>query len=341
MFPIWILGFIIGIVSISIKVLGTILQKISHKKEDNKHYIFNIVWISGVLMSLGGSILDLVALAFAPQTLIASLGGLTIVVNVLFARLLLNEILILQQYITTFIIFLGTTITVIYSPKVESNNNYDTIKGHYESLTFLIYITLVIFILIICRIIIYIFRKKEINKTIIGILIPITSGIIAAQNMFFGKTFTTLIRFSIENDNEIVYEDYLFYCSFMFMLLATFLYLKWLNQGLKNYQATLIVPINKSLWIIVSILSAILVLGENFQKVKEQSNDDSDDNNDFNDTDGNRILFIIGVTIIIIGLIKHSYLEKKETTEKEIEEEYQEDENIEEVISSSIININT
>ncbi|KDO16148.1 hypothetical protein SPRG_18317, partial [Saprolegnia parasitica CBS 223.65] len=87
------LGATIAIAAAIGSNLGVNVQKRSHMQEDErpKHlqrpYTKRPVWWLGMFLVVFGSLGDLFALGFAPQTLVASLGGgSTIVANVLIAR---------------------------------------------------------------------------------------------------------------------------------------------------------------------------------------------------------------------------------------------------------------
>ena len=197
MFPLWIFGVIIGVFSIFIKVMGTVIQKISHKKKGGKKFCKNIYWVGGFTLTVSGSFIDLAALALAPQSLIASLGGLTLVANVIIARIVLDEVLKKKQYITTAVILLGTTFTVLFAPKIEKEQTIEDVKDMYESGRFFLYIGLVGSIILIIRWTNWYYDKREGSfEKIRSILVPISSGMIAAQNMFFGKIMMTLVRYA-------------------------------------------------------------------------------------------------------------------------------------------------
>ena len=302
----WFYGLILGSFSIFIKVLGTNLQKLSHRNEE-RSYCRNIHWVSGMSLTVIGSLLDMGALALAPQSMIASLGGLTLVMNIGVAKLLLGETMRKIQYLTTLVIIIGTTLTVIYAPRREEENNIDSIKKMYESINFIIYIITIASIISIIRIFNYIFEKTETHNRVRSIIMPMSSGIIAAQNMFFGKTFGKLVVFSVENNTLEIFSEYIIYINIICLVFTLISHVKWLNESLKEFNSTLVVPINKSAWIVISILSGILVMGEGFALDNDESNPEVNV--------GIKIGFTSGIILIIVGLIFHSYFEKEETND--------------------------
>ena len=225
--------------------------------------------------------------------MVASLGGLTLLVNIVVARIMLGETLAKRQYFTTGIILIGTILTVVYSPKKESIQDIAEIKQMFESINFIIYISLVAIILILIRTYNYFTKGDDTKKGIRGLILPISSGIIAAQNVLFGKSFSKLILFSIENKTTSVFKDYVIYLTFVCLAFSIFTNIKWFNNILKQFKSTLVVPINKSLWIITSIVGGLLVMGEKVDKLS-------------------LVGFLIGILLIVFGLVFHAKFEPKE-----------------------------
>lgn len=298
----WYFGLAIAAFAIFIKVLGINLQKFSHDNNDGSgSYCKSVVWMIGASCTVIGALLDLVALSLAPQSMVASLGGLTLIVNIVVARIMLQETLAKRQYFTTGIILIGTVLTVVYSPKKESIQDIDEIKKMFESINFIIYISLVTIILILIRTYNYFTKGDDTKKGIRGLILPISSGIIAAQNVLFGKSFSKLILFSIENKTASVLKDYVIYLTFACLAFSIFTNIKWFNNILKQFKSTLVVPINKSIWIITSIVGGLLVMDEEIEQLS-------------------LVGFLIGIILIVLGLIFHAKFEPKEdfTIDQEI-----------------------
>lgn len=93
----WWLGVILSIVGSICSNMGVNLQKYSFMREAKRRvthkrsYVRQPLWVVGLLLVVGGSGLDFVALGFLPQSLAAPVGGSTMVANVAFASLFLKE----------------------------------------------------------------------------------------------------------------------------------------------------------------------------------------------------------------------------------------------------------
>lgn len=94
----WI-GLGIVIASAIASNLGVNVQKLSHLNEARlqtsniRTYFTRPLWIIGMFLIILGAIGDVGALGFAPQALVASVGGgCTVLVNVFFAHLWLGQV---------------------------------------------------------------------------------------------------------------------------------------------------------------------------------------------------------------------------------------------------------
>ncbi|OQR83833.1 hypothetical protein ACHHYP_14242 [Achlya hypogyna] len=116
------LGATIAIAAAIGSNLGVNVQKRSHDQEDArpKHlqrpYTKRPVWWLGMFLVVFGSLGDLFALGFAPQTLVASLGGgSTIVANVLIARFWLKQQLYFTDMIGVALVSTGVVVLALSS----------------------------------------------------------------------------------------------------------------------------------------------------------------------------------------------------------------------------------
>jgi len=102
--------------------LGVTLQKLDHlrhaQEPDSVRNLYHkrALWRVGLGLVIFGSIADLAALSFGPQSLIAPLGSLTLVSNIIFAPLLLHEYVTTKALIATGGIVIGSAVAVAFAP---------------------------------------------------------------------------------------------------------------------------------------------------------------------------------------------------------------------------------
>ena len=118
----WIAGFSIALAFSFLAALGLNLQKLSMNKEKGmpvhmrRPPIKQPLWVIGLTLITSGSLLDFVAFGMAPQSLLAPLGALSLVWNLIIAPLFHSEKLTQQNMTATGIICFGTIMTVIAAP---------------------------------------------------------------------------------------------------------------------------------------------------------------------------------------------------------------------------------
>jgi len=80
-----------------------------------KPYYFQFLWWGGFWLIIAGTLGDVVALAFAAQSLIAPLAGLTLVFNIMITPCFLKEEITTNDMVATVVIFVGCTLAVAFS----------------------------------------------------------------------------------------------------------------------------------------------------------------------------------------------------------------------------------
>jgi hypothetical protein len=80
------------------------------------------VWVIGTTIFITGSLLNFVAFAFAPQSILASLEGIQFVTNVAFGRCILGSHISVMMYTGTFMTIIGVMVTVLSASVVGTLN---------------------------------------------------------------------------------------------------------------------------------------------------------------------------------------------------------------------------
>ena len=99
----------------------------------------NPTWLLGLLLQVVGAILDFIALGYAPQSVVAPLGSLTLVVNVFLAPCMHKERPSLKTLGATLVIIAGAVTTVASSPKKDKVEGMAALLDLFDSASFLVY----------------------------------------------------------------------------------------------------------------------------------------------------------------------------------------------------------
>jgi drug/metabolite transporter (DMT)-like permease len=112
------------------------------------NYATNPLWMSGMAMVIVGSVCDLVSFGFAPMSLLAPLGAMTLVINMFIAPCFLNESLSKRDVVFTLIIVVGTVVCVCFGSKDEQSMSIDYLLDLYSHTPFIIFAVVTIFVLL-------------------------------------------------------------------------------------------------------------------------------------------------------------------------------------------------
>ena len=146
----WIAGFSIGLAFSFLAALGLNLQKLSMNREAKKPKckrrptIRQPLWVIGLSLITSGSLLDFVAFGMAPQSLLAPLGALSLVWNLLIAPLFNKEKLTRQNLVATAIIVFGTLLTVIFASHTTPTYTLEDLTALYYQPVMIVYMVCIV-----------------------------------------------------------------------------------------------------------------------------------------------------------------------------------------------------
>lgn len=138
------IGGAIAVVAALASIFGVNLQKYSHDKEElranPRPYHLRPIWWVGMVCVVAASLGDFFALGFAPQTLVASLGGgSTILGNCLMSRFWLKQSLYITDITGVALVTVGVVILAAASEEEEGHYKMDQIYKLMEAAPFILY----------------------------------------------------------------------------------------------------------------------------------------------------------------------------------------------------------
>uniref|UniRef100_M4B8D3 Magnesium transporter n=1 Tax=Hyaloperonospora arabidopsidis (strain Emoy2) TaxID=559515 RepID=M4B8D3_HYAAE len=139
------IGGAIAILSAFLSIFGVNLQKYSHDKEElravPRPYTMRPIWWVGMICVVAASLGDFLALGFAPQTLVASLGGgSTILGNCLMSHFWLQQSLYLTDIVGVAVVSLGVIVLAAASEEDEGHYEMDQVYELMAAPPFILYV---------------------------------------------------------------------------------------------------------------------------------------------------------------------------------------------------------
>lgn len=270
--------------------IGLNLQKVAHAKLQVKHadgetgevtcsiYLKSQLWIFGLLLVIAASVLDFVALGFAPQTIIAPLGALNLMLNIVVIPLMQGVFPTWKDACGMMVAFAGAVICVIFASHSDDQfHELSDVFAVYGTPNFWIYA-------IVCTVWgligYYFIIKYDRIRTEVGasneaymkhqkchrFLLASNAGMVGAQSVLFAKSTATLFMIMVRPDkggyDGEMFRHFQTYLIVGMMFVTIVLQLKWLNDGLQRFSSMYTVPVFQAFWIIVSVAGGMICYSE-------------------------------------------------------------------------------
>lgn len=315
-------------IGISLSITGSLfstvslaLQRLSHQKNEaleiserlpaNRQRL-NII---GIIFLFFGSLVDCAALGFAPATIISCMGSLTLVLNMILAPLLINEDVYLRDVAVNGLVIVGTLISVWFGPHETPAYDLDDLMRLVQEPTFIMYQSL-FGMWVLSLVVVWMDLREDVDRPhylaslelltrrhLLRFSYPAIAGSIGGITAAYAKASIELIKTSILGENQFGFAGT--YIIIGIMILSVTLQIKFLNAGLKRYEAMYVVPVYQVFWIISGILAGMFYFHE-IQGLSE----------------GQVRLFSLGAGISITGIFLHSkrsHHDNNEVIKKDVE----------------------
>ncbi|WOL12601.1 putative magnesium transporter NIPA8 [Canna indica] len=279
----WVVGAFINIIgSIAIN-FGTNLLKLGHDERERHSMLLNDgtnsklnvksiihfqTWRIGILLFAFGNCLNFVSFAYAAQSILAALGSIQFVSNIVFAYFVLSKTVSIKVMVaTTFIVF-GNIFLVSFGNHQSPVYTPEELIAKYTSLVFLLYCLTLLLVVCINQ---YIYRRGEAYLavshydspywcTLLPFSYATVSGAVGSCSVLFAKSLSNMLRLTMSSNYQ--FHSWFTYCMlFLFFSTAGF-WMARLNEGLALFDAILIVPMFQIAWTFFSICTGFIYFQE-------------------------------------------------------------------------------
>ena len=253
------------------------------------------LWRIGLSLVVLGSIADFIALIFAAQSIIAPLGSLTLVSNTVLAPLLLRETVTPLDVLATIAIVLGSSLSVACADHRDRLYSSDELFSLFLRPRFLVYALLVC--AAVCALYSAIQHVQRIQAEAPAVVYrtyrrhhrfcyAALAGIVGAQSVLLAKCVGTLLVATVSGDS-VLFFHWQSYAIFLLLTLAVVVQIHYLNEGLRQFTSTYIIPVYQSFWILTSTVSGLVFFTE-YRGVFDEA--------------GTGVGFPVGVLITVAGV---------------------------------------
>ncbi|XP_075405563.1 NIPA-like protein 2 [Tenrec ecaudatus] len=241
------------VISISLNI-----QKYSHlqlaHQESPRPLLKSVSWWGGVLLMAVGETGNFAAYGFAPITLIAPLGCMSVTGSAVISVIFLKENLRASDLLGMTLAFAGTYLLVNFAPNITQANSARTIQYFFVGWQFMIYVILEI--LLFC-VLLYFHKRKGIEH--IAILLSL-AALLASLTVISVKAVSSMITFSVTDNTQLTYP--IFYIMCIIMIASCVFQVKFLNQATKLYDTATVVPVNHVFFTTSAVIAGIIFYQE-------------------------------------------------------------------------------
>ncbi|KAK3577931.1 hypothetical protein CHS0354_034569 [Potamilus streckersoni] len=234
------------------------LQKYTHIKNEQReqpiHYTRNPLWWFGLSLMVFGEVGNFSAYGFAPASLVAPLGTTTVVANMFLAAIFLKEKIKAEHLFGSALAIIGAFLLVTFSSKTETALTGSQIYENLSQVSFIVYICIEGLMLIVLFILLYRFKKKLV---VVYLLIV---SIIASFTVISAKAVSSMLQLTMAGKAQ--WYSPMLYVMAAVLGITAIIQVKYLNQAMKNFDSTVVVPTNFVFFTMSAIMAGIIFYKE-------------------------------------------------------------------------------
>ncbi|XP_076004605.1 NIPA-like protein 2 isoform X3 [Genypterus blacodes] len=240
---IYLLGIIVSICGNVLISISLNIQKYAHVRQSqcgSKPYYTSVLWWSGVVLMGVGELGNFAAYGFAPASLIAPLGSVSVIASAVISVVFLKETVRASDIVGGTLAVTGTYLLVTFAPHTSTH-----ITAH-----------LFIEVALFCTLL-YLYKRRNVKNIIIVMLLV---ALLASLTVISVKAVSGMITESIKGHLQLTYP--IFYVMLVIMIASCAFQIKFLNQAMKMFDATEVVPINFVFFTASAIIAGIVFYQE-------------------------------------------------------------------------------
>lgn len=272
----WWIGVIGTIFGSIVSNFGNNLQKTSldrdsaRPEEMRRASLRQPLWVAGLACMILGAIADFVVLPFAPQSLLAPLATITLVVNVGMANFMNKERPTRRNLFATSMIIAGTACVVVFGDRCEKTYGADALVARFAKAAMLAYVACVAAGLgagVVAAVALdarAAERKVPVtNRRSAAFVMAAVGGTFGGNTVLCAKAVGELIADSIRRarpgQGVLNWHTALFVPALAANLL---LQVRFLNEAIRRYAMLLVIPVYSTCWIASSTLAGLIYFEE-------------------------------------------------------------------------------
>uniref|UniRef100_A0A8D3AEW1 NIPA like domain containing 2 n=1 Tax=Scophthalmus maximus TaxID=52904 RepID=A0A8D3AEW1_SCOMX len=252
----YLLGIIVSICGNVLISISLNIQKYAHVRQvqrGSEPYYTSPVWWCGVVLMGVGELGNFAAYGFAPASLIAPLGCVSVIgeSSAIISVVFLKETVRASDIVGGTLAITGTYVLVSFAPHNSTHITAHLVQYYAVSWHFLLYLVIVFCILL------YVYKRRNVKHIVVVVSLV---ALLASLTVISVKAVSGMIAESIKGQLQLIYP--IFYVMLVVMVASCAFQIKFLNQAMKMFDATEVVPINFVFFTASAIVAGIVFYQE-------------------------------------------------------------------------------
>lgn len=250
------LGLCMALCGNIVTTLGLNIQRYAHTKaEPGLKYTSSRLWWLGVGLMILGEIGNFTAYGFAPATLVAPMGAVSVIVNAGVSSILLGEDFRKRDFGGSLLIIGGGIGLVYYSPHEEKQLNSSTLMAYIFSDIFFMYSGVLMLMLVLLMSI----HKRWAREWVVVDLS--LCAILGSWTVMATKGLSVSVRMTMLGE-ENAFNSWITYALLAVMLFTAMYQVKFLNMAMAHFGTSQVVPVYYVLFTLASVMGGIIMYRE-------------------------------------------------------------------------------
>jgi len=275
--PKWLIGVCACIAGSFVTCLGMCLQKLAHIRndqlpdEEKQKEVAGILctpmwWVGFLLMTLLCVPGDLLAMALTPQSVLAPLSGVTIVLCQIVAPYLLKtETMTRLDWVASICIAVGCGLTTMTGSHCSKEYAIDDLLDLFTKVPFIVHEVLAALLFLSMTIWIKYgipaFVAEDLRHRYTAVCYCLLSGLFAGQSNMFFKAAAEVLEMTVSGDSS-GWEHPSTYCFIFALIVSATAQMSYMNQALQIWTAIKVSPLYFASLILFSTVSGTVLYQE-------------------------------------------------------------------------------
>lgn len=255
----------------------------------------NRLWLASMVVFVVANVANFASFAFAAQSLLAALGSVQFVSNVVFSKLVNKERLNRYIVVGTLVVVTGCVLLVAFGSHESPSFTADELLDLYSNPAYIVYLSVAGAVCVMAYVL-YKFGKtrvpshadrtpEEMGKWYrwLPIAYMLYAATIGTQSVLYGKSMSLLLRTTISGDSQA--GHWYTWLVVVLFLGTAFFWVSRFNKGLKMFPVSIIMPTLQVGWIILSMACGSIY----FEEIKNMNVLE-------------KVMFAVGTVILLCGV---------------------------------------